>query len=410
MVTDVIIIGGGAAGLCAAVYIKQKAPQLSVRIMEACPRVAKKLALTGNGRCNITNKNINLSRYHGENVSFCEYALQKYAYPKTSDFFESIGVPIVFEGDKGYPASLQANSVVDALRFTADNLGVITHLETKVSNIQVSSDGYKLISGSMTFYCQNLIIATGLLSGGDRLGCDGSMLELLKKAGFPIVKPTPAIVQIKTHTDIVRQLKGIKVNAKATLKIDGNTVRSEFGEVLFCDYGLSGPPILQISREVSRTDKKRVISLDLCPDDAFDTLYYKLANRAKNLSYRNLDEFFTGLLHKRLGQIILKIAGCDINDSVSTLDNVRLKKITAILKSFNFEVFGTTGFANSQVTAGGLNVTGFYNTTMMSKAYKNLYAIGEILDIDGDCGGFNLQWAWSSAMCAADSIIREKGL
>lgn len=410
MVTDVIIIGGGAAGLCAAVYIKQNAPQLSVRIMEACPRVAKKLALTGNGRCNITNKNINLSRYHGENVSFCEYALQKYAYQKTSEFFESIGVPIVFEGDKGYPASLQANSVVDALRFTADNLGVITHLETKVSNIQVSSDGYKLISGSMTFYCQSLIIATGLLSGGDRLGCDGSMLELLKKAGFPIVKPTPAIVQIKTHTDIVRQLKGIKVNAKATLKIDGNTVKSEFGEVLFCDYGLSGPPILQISREVSRTDKKRVISLDLCPDDAFDTLYYKLANRAKNLSYRNLDEFFTGLLHKRLGQIILKTAGCDINDSVSTLDNVRLKKITAILKSFDFEVFGTTGFANSQVTAGGLNVTGFYNTTMMSKAYKNLYAIGEILDIDGDCGGFNLQWAWSSAMCASDSIIREKCL
>lgn len=410
MVTDVIIIGGGAAGLCAAVYIKQKAPQLSVRILESCPRVAKKLSLTGNGRCNITNREINLSRYHGENPSFCEFALRKYAYPQTADFFEGIGIPIVFEGDKGYPASLQANSVVDALRFTADNLGVITHLETKVGNIQVSNDGYKVISGSMTFYCRSLVIATGLLSGGDRLGCDGSMLELLKKAGFSVIKPTPAIVQVKTHTDIVRQLKGIKVNAYATLKVEGRCVRKEYGEVLFCDYGLSGPPILQISREVSRTDKKRVISIDLCPDEAFDTLYYKLASRAKNLSYRNLDEFFTGLLHKRLGQIILKIAGCDINDSVKTLDSPKLKKIANILKNFEFEVVGTTGFSNSQVTAGGLNVSGFYNSTMMSKAYKNLYAVGEILDIDGDCGGFNLQWAWSSAMCAADSIIKENGL
>jgi len=145
MTTDVIIIGGGAAGLCSAVYLKKKNPNLTVRIIESSTRVGKKLALTGNGRCNITNKNIEISRYHGENSEFCRYALENYDRFFTEDFFESIGVPFVFEGDKGYPASLQAASVVDCLRFAADELGVITHLESKVTNIQISNGKYKVI-------------------------------------------------------------------------------------------------------------------------------------------------------------------------------------------------------------------------------------------------------------------------
>ena len=407
MVTDVIIIGGGAAGLCAAVYLKQKNKDMSVRILESLPRVGKKLALTGNGRCNITNLEINLSRYHGEDVSFGEYALKKYDLSFTESFFDGIGVPFIYENEKGYPMSEQAASVVDCLRFAADELGVITHTETKVTNIQLSGGNYKILSDNLSFMAKNVIVATGLYSGGERLGCDGSMLEILKKAGFKTVKTAPAIVQIKTETDMVKQLKGIKVTANVTLKKDGKIVREDSGETLFCDYGLSGPPVMQVSREVSRSEGKYEIFLDIMPQLSFGDLFNTLCIRSKSLKNRKLDEFFTGMLNKRLGQVILKSVGCSINDSVNTLDNAKLKKITSVIKGMRFAVTGSTGFVNSQVTSGGLSTTQFDATTMMSKTDKGLYAIGEILDIDGDCGGFNLQWAWSSAFCAVDAITKE---
>lgn len=404
MVNDLIIVGGGAAGLCAAVYFKKNNPNASVRILESGTRVGKKLALTGNGRCNITNSNIDISRYHGSDVEFCRYALERYDRFITEDFFESIGVTFTFEEEKAYPSSLQAASVVDCLRFTADDLGVLTNLETKVTNIQISGGNYKVICDNLSFFAKNIIIATGLLSGGDRLGCDGKMLEILKNAGFKTVKTTPAIVQIKTNTDIVKQLKGIKLNANTTVLLNGKVERTEFGEVLFCDYGLSGPPILQISRFVGINNENTEISLDIMPDLNFFDLFKILENRVKNLSNRNLDEFFTGMLNKRVGQVLLKIIGCKLSDNVAVLDNVKLKKLVSVMKDWRFNAIGTNGFINSQVTAGGLDTGEFINTTMESKNSKGLYAIGEILDIDGDCGGFNLQWAWSSAMCAVDAI------
>lgn len=407
MTTDVIIIGGGAAGLCAAVYLKQKSPETTVRVLERLPRVCKKLSVTGNGRCNISNKDISLSDFHGEDVGFCKYALEKYNLSVCSDFFESIGIPFVFEGNKAYPSSLQASSVVDCLRFAAEDLGVIIHTDTKVTNIQVLKNGYKVWSDKLSFDARNVIIAAGLYSGGEKYGCDGSILALLQKAGFKTVKTTPAIVQIKTVNDITKQLKGIKVDAVASLKADGKLIRQEFGEVLFCDYGLSGPPIMQISREVSRNDAPKTVSLDIMPNTDFNALFETVTQRVKSIPERPLEEFFTGFLNKRLGQVVLKTAGCKLGDKANTLDKGEIKKIVSIIKGMEFEVTGTTGFANSQVSAGGLSTVQFISTTMQSKEYKNLYAIGEILDIDGDCGGFNLQWAWSSAMTAVDSIIGE---
>ncbi|MEE1238914.1 MAG: aminoacetone oxidase family FAD-binding enzyme [Acutalibacteraceae bacterium] len=403
MKNDVIIIGGGAAGLCAAVAIKKNNPALSVRLLEALPRVGKKLAATGNGRCNITNKNIVKERYHGKDTDFAMFALSRFRGKKTEDFFHSIGVDFIFEEDKGYPASLQAASVVDCLRFAAEEAGVIICTEAKVTNIQISRGLYKIIAEKMSFLAENVIIAAGLLSGGDKLGNDGQMLELMKKAGFNTIKTHPAIVQLKTEPEIVRQLKGIKVNAEVSLKSNGKLLRREYGEVLFCDYGLSGPPILQVSGMTSKTQTP-VISLDLMPEKSIEALTNEIRERISILSRRTTDEFFTGIMNKRLGQVIIKSAGYSLNTPVSSLDNNAAENIAELIKDFSFKVTGNTGFINSQVTSGGLDTNQFDPKTMMSRDCKGLYAIGEILDIDGDCGGFNLQWAWSSALCAAESI------
>lgn len=237
------------------------------------------------------------------------------------------------------------------------------------------------------------------------MGSNGRFYKLMCSKGYASTKTFPAIVQLRTETDIVRQLKGIKVNAAATLIGDKKTVAKEYGEVLFCDYGLSGPPILQLSGYCSKFTTNAEIRLDLMPEYSFDELFNLLIKRATILAYRNCDEFLTGLLNKRLGQVILKVADIKLSDSVSSLQTRNLKQIASIIKAFTFNVTGNTGFDNSQVSGGGLKTNNFDFNTMMSKKDRGLFAIGEILDVYGDCGGFNLRWAWSSAMCAADGIV-----
>ncbi len=409
-VYDVCIVGGGASGLAAAVYIKRNNKKISVAVLERLPRVGKKLIITGNGRCNITNNDESISHYHGDNSAFCEYALEKYGNKVIESFFISLGVAFCRdETGRAYPASLQASSVVDALRFSCDLLGVETFTECKVTDVLFGGNLHTLKTEKGDFKARNVIFAAGLYSGGARLGCDGLVLKLLKSKGEKCVNVTPAIVQVKTDTDIVRTLKGIKINATATLKIDGRPVRQEAGEVLFCDYGLSGPPILQIAREIERQAGVKRISLDLMSDSSLEKIISLLSSFKTTLFYRNLDEFLSGVLNKRVGQAVIKSAGLKLSGKVADLTDDGIKNIANIIKDFSFKALSTTGFDNSQVTAGGLDTSGYYSGTMMSKNHKNVYAIGEILDIDGDCGGYNLHFAFSSAFCAADSIIKEYG-
>ena len=295
---DVVIVGGGAAGMCAAVNIKLRDRSISVAIIEQLSRVGKKLITTGNGRCNISNININIDRYHGENKEFAEYALQNYDNYYAADFFSELGVVFTYdETGRAYPYSLQASSVIDALRFSLDELGVDVFLDTKVLSYKKSGAFFKLATNVDDFVAESLIIASGLYSGGEKLGSNGSMLDVLKKAGYKIVKTTPAIVQLKTDNSLTRSLKGIKINAEAKLFINNRLVRGEFGEVLFCDYGLSGPPIMQISREAERVHGEKEITLDLMSEYTFVNVCDMLNFRASALLSRPLGEFFTGMLN-----------------------------------------------------------------------------------------------------------------
>ncbi len=402
--TDIAIVGGGASGLAAAITAKRKNSALRVILLEGLDRVGKKLITTGNGRCNITNKNLDISRYHGKDKEFCRFALEKYGYNKIMDFFESLGVDFVSEGDKVYPASLQASSVVDALRYECDRLGVETVLNCRIKELKTGKE-FILISENDRIVSKSVIVATGLFSGGVKIGSDGGMFRVLKNMGLDSVKASPSLVQLKTETDFVKQLKGIKVDAKATLLCDGKSFCEYTDEVLFCDYGLSGPAILQISRQSARDDKNYEVSLDIYPDTAIDTLTASLKKRVILLSERTLEDFFTGSLNKRLGQVVLKYCGFKLCNKASSLSDKDIKYLAKTLKDLRFKVTSNTGFLNSQVTAGGLSTKEFDDKTMMSKKIKGLFATGEILDIDGDCGGFNLAWAWGSGILAGESVV-----
>ena len=403
-IIDVAIIGGGASGLTAAITAKRRSGGLRVCVFEALDRVGKKLITTGNGRCNITNRNPASNRFHGENPDFSRYALSKNAGAVTEEFFESLGIPFAYEGDKAYPASFQASSVVDCLRFECEKLGVEVLTSHRITNITLKSP-FTISGDGFSHTAKTVICCTGLYSGGDKVGSDGGFFRLLKDKGFKTVKLSPSIVQLKTETDFVKQLKGIKTDALATLFCNGKKIKDEFGEVLFCDYGLSGPPILGISREAGRTDGKVFVSLDLFPTHSSEELKKLLESRVKILPGRSLEEFFTGMLNKRLGQVILKYCGLKLSDSVSVLGPQDIQNIATTLKDWHFKVMGNTGFLNSQVTAGGISTDEFSAKTLMSKRFGGLFACGELLDVDGDCGGFNLAWCWAGGILAAEEAV-----
>lgn len=408
MLYDVLIIGGGAAGLVAAICAKRKNDKLNILVCESADRVCKKLITTGNGRCNITNKNADITKYHGTDVSYAKNVFDKYFVNDAVEFFSSIGVEIIFEEDgRAYPYSYQASSVVDALRFAADELGIATKCDCKVLDFD-KKDNFAVKTTAGEFTAKSLIVTGGMLSGGKSVGSDGSVFQILKSKGFKAAKTTPAIVQLKTETDITRQLKGIKVNANASLLLGGKKSRTEYGEVLFTDYGLSGPPILQISREAARTTLECQVVLDLAVEYTFEDLKNLLLERSENLKNRTLENFLTGFLNKRLGQVILKKCGLKLTDSVAKISDKDIINIAEAIKNLTFKVIDTTGFNNSQVTAGGI-LTGEFDECLQSKKYKGLFAAGEILDIDGDCGGYNLQWAWSSGMLASVGAVKYIG-
>lgn len=396
---DIAVIGGGAAGLLSAIYMKTRRPDLSVVLLEGLDRVGKKLITTGNGRCNITNNTASVLNYHGADRDFITSVFDRFFVKESVEFFKSIGVEIVFESDgKGYPASFQASAVVDALRLSCDEVGVKTLCSFYVTDL-VAGDFFTIKSQDNTVRAKKVLLTGGLLSGGKKVGSDGSALGLAKKLRHKTVAVTPAIVQVKTKTEITRQLKGIKLDACATLLRGERVIRRETGEILFTDYGLSGPPILQLSRGAEAGTS---VSLDLFPGFSENELCDILKTRSAQLSQRACENYLTGLVNKRVGQVVLKYCGIKPTDLSGDITNHR--DIAKMLKGMTFAVTGNTGFANSQVSTGGVSHREL-DSNLQSKKVDGLYFAGEIIDVDGDCGGYNLQWAWSSGAVASEGIL-----
>jgi len=391
------IIGGGASGMAAALAAAEN-PNAQVLLFERQARVGRKLQATGNGRCNLTNLHAGIRGYHGEDASFVEAAIGAFPPEKTLQWFQSLGLfTVAEESGRVYPYSDQANSVVDVLRLALEksNIQLLTGFE--VQKIRKTQDGFSVSDGTQTYVCDKLIIACGGLAGS-KLGGSMSGYKLLGKLGHKATRLRPTLVQIKADWDGVVALKGVRANCCAQILRDGAVFAQSTGEVQFTEYGLSGPVIFEISRDVCQGSGSWMCRMDFLPHCAEEVLYLELCRRKK--TGLTVEDLLTGILHNRLGRVLAKAAGLKGTRPVSELSDRELQEVCRTVKAFDIVLTEPLGMDSAQVTAGGVLTDGFFPDTMESRLVPGLYACGEVLDIDGDCGGYNLQWAWSSGRCA----------
>ena len=394
----VLIIGGGASGMMAALTAAED-PHNQVTLLERQSRVGRKLLATGNGRCNLTNLHASPEHYHGQHPEFVRPALERFSVEDTLAFFKALGLLTVAEDSgKVYPFSDQANSVVDVLRFALEARGVDLRCGCEVLSIGKKARGYNVKTAEESFYCDKLIVACGGAAGG-KLGGTDLGYKLLKSMGHTVTSLHPALVQLKTDTTATRSLKGVRADAGLTLKRDGVTVLTNAGEVQFTDFGISGPAVFEMSREAG-FGGDLILLLDLLRPVSETDLEAFLRQKRENMPNLLLEDFLTGTLHNRLGRVVLKQAGLDLTRQAESLTDNELSRIAHRIKFFPMTVTGIMGLDLAQVTAGGILTSEFRPDTLESRLCPGLFATGEVLDIDGDCGGYNLQWAWSSGRLA----------
>lgn len=398
----IAVIGGGASGLMAAIAAARNGAQ--VTIYEKMNKVGKKLLATGNGRCNYTNMNMSTDRYHCNDIKFAENIFNFFDLDKTLSFFEDLGInPYVGELGKVYPGSLQASSVLDVLRYEAERLNIEEVTDFEVVQLRKSKGVFSIMGHTNAYEADKVIIATGGRAS-PQLGSDGKGYELAKSFGHKIIEPFPALVQLKLKGKYFKRISGIRFDGRVKGFADKKVIREDEGEILFTEYGISGPPVLQISRSVIQELKKGgkvYVSVDMFPDLSKVDLYDILSLRFRKICYKSIEDGLVGFINKRLITVVLMEAGFeDLNKRCGNLNKKEIYKIINILKEWEFEVVGHNTWQQAQSTAGGIDVSEVNPRTLESLKAKELYMAGELLDVDGDCGGFNLQWAWSSGYTA----------
>ncbi len=393
----VLIIGGGAGGMMAALTAAED-PGNQVTLLERQSRVGRKLLATGNGRCNLSNLHASAAHYHGRDPGFVGPALERFSVDNTLEFFRSLGLLTVAE-DSGrvYPFSDQANSVVDVLRFALDRRGVTVRCGCEIQSIGKKARGFTVKTAEEAFYADKVIVACGGAAGG-KLGGTDLGYKLLQSMGHHRTELKPSLVQLKTG-GAIRSLKGVRADAGLTLKRDGKTVARTAGEVQFTDFGVSGPAVFEVSREAAQGGEQ-VLLLDLLRPWTEEDVAALLMEKRQAAPELPLEDFLTGMVHNRLGRVILTGGGYDLSRTAGSLTDRELQTISHLMKYFPLPVTGVLGFDQAQVTAGGMLTAEFRPDTMESRLCPGLFACGEVLDIDGDCGGYNLQWAWSSGRVA----------
>lgn len=416
--TDVAIIGGGAAGLMAAITAARCGAK--TLIIEHMDRVGKKILSTGNGKCNYTNALQGVSYYRGEDPAFVLPIFEQFGHEETVRFFQELGIyPKVRKG-YFYPASEQASSVLEVLRMECDYQNVAIYTSCDLKSIRKTRNGYQIETEKDAFSTKKIIFATGLLAA-PKTGSDGSAIPHIERLGHHFIDVVPALVQLQGKQSFFKSLAGIRAEVTIDLYIknehfcDKSTIYmndlsewykacTETGELQLTDYGISGIPVFQISRFATRAlnQKKDVCAkIDFMPSlSANDTLDL-LEQRFYEFSHgKSCSEALIGLFNKKLADVLLKESGIDLHMQSYQVKQKQLSRLCNTIKAFHVDVIGSKGVENGQVCAGGVSTQELHPKTLESKIAEGVYFAGEVIDIDGMCGGYNLQWAWSTGYVA----------
>ncbi len=400
---DLCIAGGCASGLAAAINAARMHPGIKTAVLEKLPRVGKKILVTGNGRCNLTNMNAFPACYN--NPGFVSPCLEKYSPEKVIGFFGSLGL-LTYTDPAGrvYPRSNSASGVLDTLRFSSEKYGIDIFTDTPVLSAQ-RRGGEFIVNGE--FACDKLIIAAGGKASPSQ-GSDGSGYSLAKSFGHSVTQLYPSLVPVNTKPDEVRGLKGVRAgNVRLTFIADDFTACSE-GELLFTENGISGICAMELAAFAETALRKKIpafISADFLPEFSYPALVDYLVSVSKDKSGEPIDTFLIGILPKQLGISVLKRAQVYLGGAAVEEISERIAQVIASeIKEFRLTVTGTKGFENAQVTKGGVDTAQINPATLGSELVSGLYFCGEILDVDGPCGGFNLQWAFASGLLAGELI------
>lgn len=397
------VIGGGAAGMMAAITAASQGAE--VTILEQGERLGKKILMTGNGKCNLGNLYLNEEMYYGGSPEFISKSLAQFGTEDTICFFHGLGLMLKNKNGYLYPASEQAAVVLDVLRNELRVLGVNVITECKVNKIEKRDDERIAVfdgnTGNKSFEFDRVILACGS-KAAPKTGSDGSGYKLAKQLGHGIVPTVPALVQLKCREDYLKAVAGVRAEGRIEVWQDGTCVAAETGEIQFTEYGISGIPVFQISRVVNyilRSGKEPEIVINLISDYGEEEFSQLIMRRMLLQTDRTVEEFFTGMLNKKLMSLFIKLAGLKHTLSIEEANEDAKMQVYELCRSWKLHVTGSNPYDNAQVCAGGVDLKDI-TEKMESRIIPGVFFAGEILDVDGKCGGYNLQWAWCSGYLA----------
>ena len=401
---EVLIVGAGAAGMAAAITLARHG--IETVVLERNERIGKKILVSGNGKCNIGNRHIAPQRFYSNNPDFIVQALKGFDTTHIESFFASLGLALV-EGKEGklFPMSLQASSVTEALEDEAERLGVSLHYNTPVDEVRNNGGSFLVRSGDRRWRARFVVLTAGS-AAAPQLGGNTGGYEMAQALGHTIVEPTPSLVQLVSDERWVQGCAGVKIAGSATLYVNNKAQLTKEGDLLFTRYGISGLAILDLSREASLALKQGAachLTLDLMPHYTKAQLGTLLKRHIDTTRNRKLSRWLHGFLNKKLVPIILQQSHCKAK-AEKDLNTKELNRLVHAIKHLKLTICDTKGFKHAEVATGGINTHEIDAQTMCSKLIDGLYFAGEIVDVDGERGGFNFHWAWSSGIRAAEAI------